>query len=292
MDTEVRTAHPQDEIRLKELVQTLSQYRLRVALFVFGCTFAVGVAAWLTPRKYEAAIVVSAVTSTQEKSFNGGGALGSLSGLATLAGLSLAGDTKKTESIAILQSDALAERYIRENNLLPILYRQQWDGAQEKWKVSDPQQLPTLWKAKQFFKHSVRTVSTDTKTGLVTITVRWTDPELAATWANGLVKMANDYEREAALLEANRNIAFLTQQATATDVVGIKQVIYNLLQSEISKAMLAKGTSEYAFKVIDPATVPERPSYPQKLIWLLTALLGSLLLSVFVAFIRIAWRKS
>jgi uncharacterized protein involved in exopolysaccharide biosynthesis len=293
MDTEVRADRHKDEIRLRELVEVIAEHRIVVAAFVLTCTLAVAAAAYLLPRKYDSTIVISPVTNTSEKAFGGaGGALGSLSGLAALAGVSLGADSKKTESIAILQSDALSERYIHDNNLLPILYSDIWDRAHGKWRVSDPQKTPTLWKAKEFFKHGVRTVSTDAKTGMVSVTVRWTDPVLAAQWANGLVKLANDYERETALAESQRNIAYLTQQAATTDVVGIKQAIYTLLQSEISKAMLAKGTTEYAFKVIDPATVPERPSYPQRIIWILTAFFASFVLAIFAAFMRVAWRKS
>jgi uncharacterized protein involved in exopolysaccharide biosynthesis len=291
MDTRVYPSRERDEIRIKDLVEYLLSYRYRVALFVFCCTVAVGIAGFVIRKEYDAAVVISAVTATSEKSFGGaGGALGGLSGLAALAGMSLGGDSKKAESIATLQSQALTARYIQANNLMPILFADKWDAKTGKWNVTDPKTVPTLWKAIQFFKH-VRTVSTDTKTGLVTLTIRWEDPVLAAKWANGLVKMTNDYEREAAMVEAARNKTYLTEQAAATDNVGIKQAIYNLLQSEISKGMLAQGTEEYAFKVIDPAIVAEKAAFPQKTIWVLAAFFGSLILAVFYAFCRLAWQR-
>jgi uncharacterized protein involved in exopolysaccharide biosynthesis len=289
MDTRVYAPRDKDEIRIKDLVELLLRYRYRVALFVFSVTLVVGIVSFLIPKQYDAEIVISPVTSTSEKSF-GGGALGSLSGLAALAGMSLNSDSKKAESIATLQSQALTGQYIRDNNLLPILYASKWDAKQRTWTTTDPKKVPTIWKAVQFFKE-VRTIATDTKTGLVTLTIRWDDPVLAANWANGLVRLANDYERETAIAESDRNIAYLTQQAAATDVVGIKQAIYNLLQSEISKAMIAKGTSEYAFKIIDPATISERAAFPQKKIWVLAAFFFSLIVAIFVAFCRVAWQK-
>jgi uncharacterized protein involved in exopolysaccharide biosynthesis len=294
MDTRVYPPPSQhkDEIRIKDLVELLLQYRYRVLMFVFGCTILVAIVSLLISKRYDAEVIISPVTSTSEKSFGGsGGGLGGLGGLAALAGMSFGSDSKKAESIATLQSQALTARYIRENNLLPILYADKWDARQGKWKVTDPEKIPTIWKAVQFFKHDVRTISTDTKTGLVTLTVRWDDATLAAKWANGLVKITNDFEREQALVESDRNIEYLTKQAAGTDVVGIKQAVYNLLQSEINKSMIARGTDEYAFKVIDPATVAEKAAFPQKTIWVLTAFFGSLLLAVFAAFCRIAWQK-
>jgi uncharacterized protein involved in exopolysaccharide biosynthesis len=292
MDTRVYPSRERDEIRIKDLVDYLLSYRYRVALFVFGCTVAVGLISFAFRKQYDAAVIISAVTATSEKSFGGGGggALGGLSSLAALAGMSLGGDSKKAESIATLQSQALTARYIQANNLMPILFADNWDARTGKWNVTDPKKMPTMWKAIQFFKH-VRTISTDTKTGLVTLTIRWEDPVLAAKWANGLVKMTNDYEREAAMVEAARNKAYLTQQAATTDNVGIKQAIYNLLQSEISKGMIAQGTEEYAFKVIDPAIVAEKAAFPQKTIWVLAAFFGSQILAVFYAFCRIAWQR-
>jgi uncharacterized protein involved in exopolysaccharide biosynthesis len=174
---------------------------------------------------------------------------------------------------------------------MPILYEDEWDARNRKWTVTDPKKVPTLWKATQLFKSGVRTVTPDNKTGMVTLKVRWKDANLAAKWANGLVKLTNDYARQAAIAESDRNIAYLTQQAAATDVLGIKQAIYNLLQSEISKNMIAKGTAEYAFKVIDPALVPERAAFPVKKIWVAVAFFGSLVVAALVVLARLAWQK-
>ncbi len=292
MDTEVSSPY-QDEIRIKDLVRSLKEHRVSAALLVVVCTAIVGVLAFVLPRKYDAIIMISPVSSTAEHNFGGSGSMmgGALSGLAALAGLNVGADSKKAESMATLQSEALTERYIRDNNLLPVLYSDQWDATRKAWKTPDPEKIPTLWKANQYFKRSVRTISLDAKTSMVTLTIRWTDPATAAQWANGLVKMTNDYLREAALAEADRNIAYLTEQAGKTDAVEVKQATYILLQSELSKAMIARGTAEYAFRVIDPAVVPERAAYPQRLIWILGAFLGSCLLAVFIAFCHVAWQK-
>jgi uncharacterized protein involved in exopolysaccharide biosynthesis len=290
MDTAVHSASQTDEIRMKDFVQTLLLYRYRIAVFVIACTIIVGIVSFLVQKQYDAVIVISPVTSTSEKSL-GAGALGSLGGLAALAGMSLGSDSKKNESLATLESQAILQRYIVENNLMPILYEDKWDARRGKWTVTDPDTMPTLWKAIQFFKKDIRTISTNSKTGVVTLTVRWRDAATAAKWANGLVKITNDYERERAIAESDRNIAYLTQQAAGTDVVGIKQAIYNLLQSEISKNMIARGTPEYAFKVIDPALVPEKAAFPLKKVWIAVGFVGSFLLATLVVLARLAWQK-
>jgi uncharacterized protein involved in exopolysaccharide biosynthesis len=190
-----------------------------------------------------------------------------------------------------LQSEALTEKYIQQNDLLPILFNKQWDAQNKRWRATDPTRLPTLWKGNEFFKKNVRTVLTDPKSGLVTMTIGWTDAHIAAKWANDLVGMANDYLRKKAIDESERNIAFLNEQAAKTDVVTVKQAIYAILQSEINKEMLARGNDEYAFKILDPAVAPERPSTPPAVLLMLGALVGSFGLSVMIAFVYVCWIK-
>ncbi len=155
----------------------------------------------------------------------------------------------------------------------------------EKWTTTDPTEIPTLWKANRLFIDRIRKVNTEAKTGLVTMTITWTDPHVAATWANGLVKATNEFLRERAIRDSETNIAYLNGQAAITDAVGVKQAIYTILQSEISKAMLARGSDEYALKVLDPAVAPEKPFSPKLSLWLAAGIaLGMVFAAVTVIF--------
>lgn len=278
-----------EQIQIKDILGAWWSFRHWILGFTGLCLAATAVALLFVPKKYSASVVISpASQNTSSQS----GMLGSLtSNLASLTGITMGSDSKKVESVAVLQSEVLTERYIQQNNLLPVLYADYWDAAKNRWTVTNPSQTPTPWKANEYFKKSVRSVITDPKTGLVTLTISWVDPQQAAQWANGLVKMANEYARDTAIFEAEQNIAYLTDQAAKTDVLGIRQAIYSLLQSEFSRAMLAKGNQEYAFKVIDPATAPERATSPAKLVWLLATLFVCLSLSLFAAVLIVSWRK-
>ena len=79
----------------------------------------------------------------------------------------------------------------------------------------------------------------DLTTGVITVRVEWTDPETAASWANDLVKLANEIVRIRALTEAQRNVDYLKQELSRTNVVGLQQVLYSLLESELNTIMLA-----------------------------------------------------
>ena len=280
-----------DQVNLSDVIHALWRGKWLVALLTVLLAAVAGGAAWLMPDKYEATILVSPATSTSGSGQLGGG-LGAIAsefgGLASLAGITIGADAKKSESLAVLESQALTEKFIHENKLLPVLFSDEWDPQAMKWKTQSADKAPTLWKANRFFKGNVRTVET-AKNGLVTMTITWTDPKAAADWANGIVRMTNEYLRDKAIAEAERNIAYLNEQALKTEIVGVRQAIYRLLESEINQAMIARGNEEFALRVLDPAAVPEVRSSPKPIIWILLAVFGSFLISAFIAFAQVAW---
>lgn len=277
------------ELKLGELVEFLRRGRWLIVSVTVACTIFVAIVAWLVPRKYEGAVLLLPVTS--QSSSSGLGALASMasqfSGIASLAGLNLsAGGGTKAEAVATLQSRAIAERYIQDRNLLPILFSKKWDPVRQKWYSDDPHEIPSLWKGMDYFEKSVLNVTESAKTGLVTLTITWTDPKLAASWANDLVKVTNDYMRNKAIKESQRNIDYLNEQAAKTTSVALRNAIYTVLESEIKKEMVAQGSEEYALKVVDPAIPPERQSFPRPVLWTAGGLLVGLMLGIFAAVMR------
>jgi len=294
MDAKTRALIQDDAVSLKEVVRLLQRRKWLVGLVILAFGGLAALAAWLTPKTYRATIVVAVATNTPGSGQMGGvgAAVSQFSGLASLAGLALGGDSHRAESVAVLQSEALTEDYIRDNNLLPVLYAKLWDASAKRWKPTDPEEMPTVWKAAQRFKRSIANVSTETKTGLVNLTVTWYDAKLAAKWANDLVAKTNDRLRSKAIVESERNVSFLNIEAAKTDVVGVKTAIYSVLQNEISKEMLARGSDEYALKVVDAAVAPEVPYSPQPVMWVAIGLFGGMLICMTCAFVSVAWSKT
>lgn len=286
MDIQTRVSTAGEEVTLADQMRTLWRRKwLIVGVTVVTTAIATAIV-FLMPKEYEASVLVMPVSDSGARGGFGGG-LSSLAsqfgGLASLAGLSIGDNGKKSESIAVLQSEALTESYINQNHLLPILFWNKWDTKSLTWLETRPDKVPTLWKANEFFRKHVREVTTNTKTGLVTITITWTDPKLAATWANGIVSLTNEYLRSKGIRESERNIQFLNGEAEKSNVVEVRQAIYSILQAEINKEMLARGTDEYALKVIDPAVPPELAAYPVRRLWVsMGAVLGLLASAGFV----------
>jgi uncharacterized protein involved in exopolysaccharide biosynthesis len=248
------------EISVRDLVLDVWRRKFVILVVAIICAALGATFGLMTGRSYSATALLSPV---EDSSGNVGG-IGELAsqfgGLASLAGLNIAGGGKKQEAVAVLQSELLTEEYIKRSGLLPVLYAKLWDAQKLKWRVNAAAEVPTLWKANRLFRTQIRQVTQDPKTGLVELTIKWKDPVQAARWANDLVRLTNDYLRDKAIAESTRSIAYLNGQAAEAQSVEIRKTVYSVLEQELNKEMLARGREEFALKTIDPAFPPERPS--------------------------------
>ena len=284
--TQVGSSH--DAVGLRAGFSILWGGKWLIATFSLGLAVIVGVASLAVPKSYVGSAVVSPVSgSTAGGALGGLGALASqFGGLASLAGIAVPGDSKKSESLAVLQSEALTEKYIQDNHLLPVLFAKRWDGSRNEWKNSTAGQIPTLWEANEYFKKKIRVVSSDPKSGLATFSITWSDPKVAAKWANDIIRVTNEYLRAKAIQEAEVNIRYLNEQAIKSDVFPIKQGIYSMIQGEINREMIAKGSEEFALKIIDPAVPPDRPVSPRPVSWILFGFFAGLVASMIIVIYR------
>jgi uncharacterized protein involved in exopolysaccharide biosynthesis len=211
--------------------------------------------------------------------------LGQFAGLASMAGISIP-SSGSAEAIATMRSRDFAAEFINERQLMPILFADKWDEQRSVWVEADAAKIPRLGDAVKYFRERVLTVNEDKQNGLVNVSVRWKDPVLAADWANDLVRRVNARLRQTAIDDSQRNIAFLREQLVDNSIVTLQQSVGSLLETELQKLMLAKGNEEFAFKVIDPATVPIVKYRPQRiLITLLSGIVGGFI-ALAVALLR------
>lgn len=215
----------------------------------------------------------------------GSGALsqlgGTLGGLGALAGLNLGDSGDASESIAVLGSRALTTEFITQNGLLPVLFAADWDADKQAWQNPKPDHRPSLEEAYYLFDRQIRTISQERDTGLVRLSITWRDREQAADWANHLVERANALLRQRAISEYERSIEYLNAELEKTNVVGLRQAIYSVIESQIEKVMLANVREDYAFKVLDPAVAPDADdtAYPSRPLFVFVGLVLGFVLS-------------
>lgn len=254
-------------------------------------------AVFLTP-KYEASIVVLPANLSDLRAKGSG--LANLSGLADLAGINVGGNDDAEKSIAILESRRFTDSFVRAEGMLPVLFKESWDPVSKSWKrggsflakirigVSSSLRLlsgdespadassgagpagePSEWDAYRRF-NDLREVNRDRKTGLITISIRWKDPVLAAKWANDLIDRVNDDARNIAIRESQDRLAYLSSQLEVVQSTGLRDALITLSVSEQRKAMLAHVEKAYAFQVVDPAVVPGERFSPRRTVLVLS----------------------
>jgi len=183
-------------------------------------------------------------------------------GLASLVGAGQLG-SKESEALAILKSRGLIWSYMQENGLLPILFPNKWDLAARKWKSDKKSYVPTLEDGYRVFDKQVRNIVENRKTNVITVYITWRDPKLAKQWADGLVDAANELIRQQEIERSTNNLAYLQAASDRTSIIEVKNSIYKLMETEIKKQMIAMGNKHYAFRVVDPAVVPQYKSFPK-----------------------------
>lgn len=156
----------------------------------------------------------------------------------------------------LLRSDEMSRRFIESENLLPVFFADEWDAESRTWRDADASRHPTLEDGLELFESEVRFISKNRATGVIRINVEWSDPDLAATWANRLVEMADESIRMRDIEESNRSIEYLETRAAAVALDSEKSLIYELIESHSKTIMLAKVRDNYAFNILDPAVAP------------------------------------
>lgn len=252
------------------LVLLLWREKLTV-ITVVTITSLIGIAyALLATPVYKAEVVMTPAGQRSQA-----GNLGQLGSLAALAGVNIGSGGGGAASLAVLKSREFAEEFIRERKLEKVLV-EDFDDPSKKRDIRD---------ALKVFLLETRVVSEDKKAGTVTLAIFWKDPVVAAEWANAYVAKLNSTLRDQALDEAERNVKFLQQEISSTDVISMQQSVGRILEAEMQKYMLAKGAEEFAYKIVDRATPPKLRESPRRtLIVIFAALLGGIVATLLIMF--------
>jgi uncharacterized protein involved in exopolysaccharide biosynthesis len=250
----------EDEIDLLALVRTLLQAWKTIVGITIVCVGLAVTYALHAPEVFKAEILIAPAS---EGKSGVSSALSQFGGLAEMVGISIPRDSYAEQVVASLQSRKFLRQYIDGKNLLPILFEDIWDAENQSWLVQTQEDEPTEQKAVDAFKN-ILSVDAGKKSGLIKLSISWKDPAVAADWANDLVKQFNEQLREKAIADSHKCIGYLEQELAKTTLQDMRAVLYNLLESEKQRAMLANVNEDFAFEVIDPAVAPETREKPKR----------------------------
>lgn len=296
-----------DEIDLRQLFATL--WTGKWLILAMTILFAAGGVAYALskPNIYQSSVLLA--PANEEGGI--GGISSQLGGLASLAGINIGSEGSNQTAIAkeIIRSRAFLADFIDRHNLaVQLMAVRGWNMEKREWQydreVYNPEteqwlpdkggesQKPTDWDLVKAFKEKHLSVSENNETGLVTISVKSMSPVAAKQWAQWLVEDINEHMRREDVEEAEARINYLENKLADTNIAGMQQVFYQLIESETRTVMLANAQREYVFKTIDPPVAPQEKSEPARaLIAILAAFLGAML-GIFIVFIRAFFRTN
>jgi LPS O-antigen subunit length determinant protein (WzzB/FepE family) len=290
-----------DEIDLRELFSVLLAAKIIIVAVTAAFALASVIFTISLPNKYEASALL---TPAQNSSAGLSGVLdnlGGIGGLASLAGVKVGGGGGEA-AIAqeILLSWGFVEKFIEENDIaVEVFAADGWnkeknqlsidnnlyDNDENRWTRNPPSGKtvnPTSWEIYEEFLEMV-SISTNKKTGLISLSVEYFSPYIAKQWVDQLVVAINQYMQQRKLQMVNTNIEYLEAQILKTSIAGMKEVFYTIIEEQIKNKMLAEASPEYVFVTVSPAMVPEEKSQPKRaLICILGVLLGGMLSVAFV----------
>lgn len=252
-----RELNPDETLDLRAFFNDVRRHWIIAAITTVISVLIAGTWAYLADPIYRAETTVVPVNSSESASQMLSLA-GQLSGLTSI-GLGM-DESEINEALAILQSRQFTAEFIVENDLLPLIFNAMWDEDAERWDSPD-NEAPTLNDAYSIFDQQIRRVSRDGLSGLVTISIEWQDPVVAASWANSLVDRLNGKMRSRAIVESERSIEYLMRQLEESSLIEVRQGLSRLIESEVSKAAIARSRSQYLFRVVDPAVAPDEDDY-------------------------------
>jgi uncharacterized protein involved in exopolysaccharide biosynthesis len=279
----------EEELDLRELGKRLWAGRAWVVATTILSTIVFVIVAFMMTPFYKAQTVL--VPAQHEGGMTGslGSALGQLGGLASLAGVNLGGSGPQVEeALAVLRSREFTERFILDHDMMPILFAERWDAQSKQWRTD--KKVPMLVDASRYFQKKVRSISQDKKTGLVTVAIEWSDPALAASWANALVLRLNSEMRQRAIVSSDASLQYLQKELQGTTAIDTRVAINRLIENQINQRMFANVTEEYSFRVVDRALPPalDDKVRPNKAILAGSGLVLGLIIGAAIALIRAA----
>jgi uncharacterized protein involved in exopolysaccharide biosynthesis len=255
-------------------------YKLLIGSVTLLCGLLTVWLALTSATVYRAEVSVAEVSNTG--GLGGAGQLASqLGGIASLVGVNLSslGGSSSREAQGLLKSNRLIEEFVKRHNGLPEL-------------MKSSKARPTLWRTVRRFKENVLTVREDKRMQLTIVAITWTDPAVAARWANEFVALCNELMRVRAMEEARASTAYLERQIDLANSVDLKRVLYNLVENETKTLVLANARPEYSFTVIDPAVAPEEKFGPHRALMTLAGLALGAIIGTLIAFAHNSWSRS
>jgi uncharacterized protein involved in exopolysaccharide biosynthesis len=244
--------YEEDEIDLYELWLTLKKRKKIVLGFTLLFTLIALILCFILPPTYKTETTLMPLGGKK-----GGGLSSLLSSLPISVSLPTGQSGLTVE--AVLNSRTLRERVIKDLNLLPLLFPDKWDSKRRKWILKGKNDRPpTILDGAEKLKKLI-SVSTDKKTGVVTLSVEFKgNPEIAYEIAKTALKEADNILNEKSFTLAKKYRIYVGKQLQIArrKLLEVEKIYEEFIEGKIKKVPFIFG--EDVFKVPNVSLNDER----------------------------------
>ena len=247
--------------------------------------------ALMLPNQYQSTVLLAPANDGVEGAAAGLGA--QLGGIASLAGISLSGESDKSKlALEVLKSRKFLVDFVKNYELTVVLLAaEDWDELlnkvvisesvyseeEERWQESFLKPMKSEPTDNQIYESIIERlyIRQDKDTSFVVVGFEFFSPYLAQEWLKYLLFELNEEIRNRDVVDANKSIEYLTDQVSETSLSSMKSMFYELIEEQTRIVMFAEARDEYVFKIIDEAFLPEERSRPaRKIIVFIACFLG------------------
>lgn len=245
-----------------------------------GILAGIGLGFTMTPA-YRVNVVLTPAIELERGSGAANSLVGGLGGLAALAGVSLGNTGDRVEAAEVLRSRQLAREFIKAHDLVSVLL------PPSRGLSFFRSHSPSLEEAVRFFLAHVIAIDEDRRSGVINISMTWSDREQVAGWANAYVALVNQTLRERAIAESERRSEYLAKQLESTQVVDLRDAANSLIENNLKESMIAHTREDYAYHVADPAVAPDPTDVvrPKRLLLAIAGGVVGLIVAALAAFV-------
>jgi len=231
------------------------------------------------PNKYSSSAKVSSNLSSNS---GAGGALGKMSGLASLAGISVGGAELSPEVLKeMLNSNSFLASFIRAHQLEPILLASKeykvstdsfvfdnelYDESTDAWirqvkfpLTPEPSDSELVIKMKEHF-----TVGFERKTKIITLSMTSLSPKFSKETLEKMIVHFNQFMKERDIKDSTSSLIYLQKELAKADYKEVRTALQQILEEQYKKLALANTRDEYALRFIEAPLFAANKSAPKR----------------------------
>ena len=231
-----------------------------------------------------------------------GGALSSLGGLASLAGISLGGGTLSPEVLKeTISANSFLAAFIRHKGIeKEIIAAEDFNPDKNEFIYDDklydvnsnlwirdykyPQTLvPSDAELVEKFKESL-SFSYERKTKLIVISFTSFSPQFSQTVIQDMVAYFNVYMRNRDMIDFESSVKYLKSELNKATYSEVKYALQQIMEEQYKKLALAKTREEYALRFIESPMIAAKKSGPKRAVICIGITLLGLLFSIISLF--------